>query len=85
MRLTAAVSREKGAPVIMFGPTCTTRSFISRPATPFRSERSTSWPSASTTEIGFERLELACGLREAFLVELHLLDGDGAGLDVLDR
>ena len=39
-----------GCPVIMFGPTLTTPSAISSPGTPSSSDRSTSWPSASTSE-----------------------------------
>ena len=37
-------------PVIMSGPTCTTPSSTSSPATPSSRERSASWPSASTSE-----------------------------------
>ena len=34
----------------MFGPTCTVPSLIASPGTPSSSDRSTSWPSASTSE-----------------------------------
>ena len=37
-------------PVIMFAPTCTVPSLISNPGTPSSNDKSTSWPSASTSE-----------------------------------
>ena len=37
-------------PVIMLGPTWTTPSLTASPGTPSSSDRSTSWPSASTSE-----------------------------------
>src|SRR3982751_3533119 len=65
-------------PVIIRSSTCTTPSEISMPSTPSSSDRSVSWPSARTSE-------LAGRLREAVLVELHLLEHDLAGVGLLDR
>ncbi len=72
-------------PVIIRSSTFTTPSSTSRPGTPSSSDRSASWPSASTSESASSSSSLAGRLREAALVELHPLDHELARVGVLDR
>src|SRR4029453_9943254 len=75
-----------GWPGIMFGPTRTTPSSISRPGTPRTTGRGRVAPRAQrqARRVGLQLLELAGGLREAGLVELHPLDRQPAGVRVAD-
>ena len=68
----------------MSGPTLTTPFSITIPGACSRSERSTSWPSASTSESASSVSNSPVGCGKAGLVELHLLDRHRAALDRLD-
>ena len=74
-----------GWPVIMFGPTFTTPSSTSIPGTPSSSERSASWPSASTSESASSSSSSPVGCGKPGLVELHLLEHELALVGLLDR
>ena len=70
-----------GRAVIMSAPTGTTPPSTAISGVPSSSDRSASCPSASTTESAAQLLDLAGGLGEAVVVELHPLDReDLAGL-----
>ena len=66
------------------GVVCTTPRPRSTCSSPVRSDRSESCPRASTTESAASTSVRPGGLREAGLVELHLLDDDRTVLDVAD-
>ena len=69
----------------MFGPTFTTPSSISSAGNPVEQREVGVLAQRQHQRVGLELLELAGGLGEAGLVELHLLDHQLALVGVLDR
>ncbi len=72
-------------PVIMSGPTLTTPFSIAMPGALFEQREVDVLAEREHQRIGLQRLEFAGRLREALVVELHLLDGHRAAVDGLDR